>query len=136
MTRNKINPCFQKGLCGLTRDLDIYQNGWSYGAIWQDCHCLWGELLFEIEGPAAGRVSKDMLTSSLEGKFADIMGVVKEAAENAHLGLLDIGEKAKPSEYTMKFGLKMGLGSNLIFAKAESEGTFEITLKWIKPDER
>lgn len=92
-----------------------------------------GEVLFEVEGLTAGRVSNDMVTSSLEARFADIMCVVKEAAENAHLGLLDIKEKAQPSEYTMKFGLKMGMGSNLIFAKAESEGTFEITLKWIKP---
>ena len=92
-----------------------------------------GEVLFEIEGPAAGRVAKDILTSSLEKRFEDIMGVVKETAENAYLGLQYIEEKAKPNEYTMKFGLKLGLGSNLIFAKADSEGTFEVTLKWTKP---
>jgi hypothetical protein len=93
-----------------------------------------GEVLFEIEGHAAGRVSKDKMTLSLEKRFGDIMGVVKETAENAYLGLQSIEKKVQPNEYTIKFGLKLGLGSNLIFANAGSEGTFEVTLKWIKPE--
>jgi hypothetical protein len=92
-----------------------------------------GEVLFEIKGPTAGRVSKDKLTSNLEKRFEDIMGVVKETAENAYLGLQNIEKKAQPDEYTMKFGLKLGLGSNLLFANANSEGTFEVTLKWTRP---
>jgi hypothetical protein len=34
----------------------------------------------------------------------------------------------------MKFGLKLGLGTNLLFAKGESEATFEVTLKWTRPE--
>ena len=64
------------------------------------------------------------------------MDVVKETADSSYSGLQRIEEKARPSEYTMKFGLKLGLGSNLLFAKGESEATFEVTLKWARPDER
>jgi len=93
-----------------------------------------GEVLFEIAGPTAGRVAKDKLTSDLEKRFEDIMEVVKETAENAYLGLQKIEKNAQPSEYTMKFGLRLGLGSNLLFANANSEGTFEVTLKWTRPE--
>lgn len=95
-----------------------------------------GKILFEIEGPVAGRVAKDRATFSLEGKIQDIMAVVKETSENAYQGLNNIDERARPSEYSMKFGLKLGLGTNLLFAKGESEATFEVTLKWTRPDER
>jgi hypothetical protein len=93
-----------------------------------------GEILFEIEGPTAGRVSGDELTSSLEKRLDDIMCLVKETANNVYLGLQNIEEKAQPNEYTIKFGLTLGIGSNLIFANAKSEGTFEVTLKWSKPE--
>lgn len=97
------------------------------------------EVLYEIEGPTAGRVAKSAkadLTSSLEERMEDIMALVKDTAENAHLGLQKIEEKARPSEYTIKFGLKLGLGANLIFANGSSEATFELTLKWTRPDEQ
>lgn len=95
-----------------------------------------GKIFFEIEGPVAGRVAKDRATFSLEGKIQDIMAVVKETADSSYQGLQRIEEKARPSEYTMKFGLKLGVDSNLLFAKGESEATFEVTLKWTRPDER
>lgn len=91
-----------------------------------------GEVLYEIEGPVAGRVAKGMATSSLEERIEEIMDVVRETADSSYLGLQRIEEKARPSEYTMKFGLKLGLGSNLLFAKGESEATFEVTLKWTR----
>lgn len=93
-----------------------------------------GEVLFEIKGPTAGRVSGDELTSSLEKRLDDIMGVVKETANNVYLGLQNIEKNSQPNEYTVKFGLTLGLGSNLLFANAKSEGTFEITLKWSKSE--
>jgi hypothetical protein len=93
-----------------------------------------GEVLYEIEGPVAGRVSRDQTTASLEKRIEDIMAVVKETSENAYQGLHKIDEKTRPSEYSMKFGLKLGLGTNLLFAKGESEATFEVTLKWTRPE--
>jgi hypothetical protein len=93
-----------------------------------------GEVLFEIEGPSAGRVATDKLKSSFEERFDSIMEIVKESAENVYLGLQNIEKRSQPNEYTIKFGLKLGLGSNLIFANANSEGTFEVTLKWIRPE--
>ncbi len=93
-----------------------------------------GEIIYEIQGPVAGRVSKDQTTASLEKRIEDIMALVKETSENAYQGLHKIDEKARPNEYTMKFGLKLGLGTNLLFAKGESEATFEVTLKWTRPE--
>ena len=94
------------------------------------------EILYEIEGPVAGRVAKGKATTSMEEKIEDIMDVVKETSENVQKSLMNIEKRAQPSEYTMKFGLKLGLGSNLLFAKGESEATFEVTLKWTRPDEQ
>jgi hypothetical protein len=87
-------------------------------------------VLFEIEGPVQGEISGEGIATGLQMKFRDIMAVIKDIAESANSGLQKIDAKAKPSEYELKFGLKMTAGTDVLFAKAGSEGSFEVTLHW------
>lgn len=87
-------------------------------------------VLFEIEGPVQGEISRDGLAVGLQKKFEDIMIVVKDIAESANSGLQKIEAKARPSEYELMFGLKLTSGTDVLFAKAGCEGTFEVTLRW------
>jgi hypothetical protein len=47
-----------------------------------------GEILFEIEGPIAGRVSGDELTSSLEKRLDDIVNAGLEVLNTAEIIVL------------------------------------------------
>jgi hypothetical protein len=87
------------------------------------------EVLFEIEGPITGPVSNGV-ASCLRKRFGEIMEVIKETAESAYSGLERIEIRARPDEYEIKFGLKLNAGADAIFAKAGSEGSFEVTLRW------
>lgn len=89
------------------------------------------EILFEIEGPVRGEISKDGVASDLEKKFEDIMSVIKETAESAHEGMKQIKDAARPDEYQIKFGLKLSASAGVILAKAGSEASFEVTLSWM-----
>ena len=86
--------------------------------------------LFEVEGPVAGPISRDNMASDLERKFDDVLAIIKETAENAYTGLQKIDARSKPDEYEIKFGLKLTAGTDVLFAKAGSEGSFEVTLRW------
>lgn len=87
-------------------------------------------VLFEIEGPVQGQISRDGIAVGLQRKFEDIMSVVKDIAESANAGLQKIDAKARPNEYELMFGLKLTSGADVLFAKAGCEGAFEITLRW------
>lgn len=92
------------------------------------------DILFEVSEPdeEAGRVSAEGIATKLEKNFEDIMNVIKETAESTFDGLQKIGEAAKPDEYEIAFGLKLGANAGVIFAQASSEGSFQVTLKWAK----
>jgi hypothetical protein len=87
-------------------------------------------VLFEIEGPVHGEISRDGIATGLQRKFEDIMAVIKDTSESAHSGLQKIDCKARPNELELKFGLKLTAGTDVLFAKAGTEGSFEVTLRW------
>jgi hypothetical protein len=72
-----------------------------------------------------GEIGPD-IAKGLQKKFDDIMGIIKETAESVNAGLQKIDSKARPSESELKFGLKLTAGTDIYFAKAGSEGMFEI----------
>ncbi len=88
------------------------------------------EILFEIEGPYIGEVSDDGIIEGLNQSFSSVLNLIKKIAENTYEGLQDITEKAKPDEFQVSFGIKLSGEAGVVFAKAGSEGAFQIALKW------
>jgi hypothetical protein len=89
------------------------------------------EALFEIEEPSVGLVSDEKgLVRGLESSFEKIMNLVEGAAKSVHEGWHKIPRDARPNEYTISFGIKLNAEAGVVFAKAGSEGSFQVTLKW------
>src|SRR5437773_10994232 len=73
----------------------------------------------------------------IEG-FADasggvVAGRVRDAAGQAVKAALEVFEQVKahrPSDVELKFGIKVSGKANWLVAKAATEGSFEVTLKW------
>jgi hypothetical protein len=58
---------------------------------------------------------------------------VRDAARQAVKAALEVFEQVKahgPSEIELKFGIKVSGKANWLVAKAATEGSFEVTLKW------
>ncbi len=62
-----------------------------------------------------------------ESRFADAMAQVKPAAE---VVLKTFREMNTPDEIGLEFGLKFKAKTGVIFASADSEATFKVSLKW------
>jgi hypothetical protein len=88
------------------------------------------EVLFELEGPYRGPVSDEGIVRGLQERFDRVMALVQETAQSTRSTLASMAEDAKPSEYEIKFGLKLTADAGVVFAKAGTEGTFEVTLRW------
>src|SRR3712207_2295993 len=99
-----------------------------YGTIvMEDGH----EVLFEIEeGQYIGPVSQEGVVQGLRERFDKVMDLVQETAHSTRTALANMADDAKPSEYELKFGLKLTADAGVVFAKVGSEGTFEMTLRW------
>ena len=68
-------------------------------------------------------------TTSAEGdKFEQAISLIKPVAK-ALYGAFE--ELNKPKEINMEFGMKFSAKAGVIFASADSEATFKITLKWV-----
>ena len=66
----------------------------------------------------------------------EVVGRIREAAAPAIEGAKVVLEKAReaaPDEVEVKFGIKVSGTANWLVAKAATEGTFEVTLKWNRP---
>ncbi|MBM9519870.1 hypothetical protein JWG39_08575 [Desulforhopalus vacuolatus] len=87
-------------------------------------------VLFEIGGPYVGEVSDEGIIQELQEKFASVLDLVKSTAENTYNGLRNIEQKATPDEIEVCFGVKLTGEAGVVFAKAGSEGAFQIKLKW------
>jgi hypothetical protein len=62
-----------------------------------------------------------------------IAGRVREAVEpavEAAKAVLDKLKEIGPDQVELKFGIKVSGGANWLFARAATEGNFEITLSW------
>jgi hypothetical protein len=63
----------------------------------------------------------------------DVVGRIREAVTPAIEGAKVVLEKAKegaPDEVEVKFGIKVTGTANWFVAKASTDGTFEVTMKW------
>lgn len=73
------------------------------------------------------RVGDNKTVSALE-KFEQAMKHIKPVA-SALCGAFE--ELNKPKEINMEFGMKFSAKAGVIFASADSEATFKISLKWV-----
>ncbi|MCP4344232.1 MAG: hypothetical protein GY795_01735 [Desulfobacterales bacterium] len=65
-----------------------------------------------------------------EKRFTDAMARVKPAAEAV---LKSFQEINTPDEIGLEFGIKFNAKAGVIFASADSEATFKVSLKWTNP---
>lgn len=65
-----------------------------------------------------------------ESRFADAVAGIKPAAE---LMLKALQEMNTPDEIGLEFGLKFTAKTGVVFASADSEATFKVSLKWTNP---
>jgi hypothetical protein len=94
-----------------------------------------GEFFFEIDEPYIGLVSDRGVAEGIKENFSKIINVVKDTAESAHEGISRIPESARPDEFELQFGIKLSAVAGVVFARAGTEGNFQITLKWIQKNE-
>lgn len=87
-------------------------------------------VLFEIDEQYVGEVSDDGIVQGLQQKFSSVFNLAKTTAENAYGEFLKIEEKTRPDAFEVSFGIKLTGEAGVVFAKAGTEGTFQITLKW------
>lgn len=89
------------------------------------------EVLFEIDGPYIGQVSDEGVIQGLQQKIDSVLNLIKSVAESSSNSFQHIQKNAKPDEFEVSFGVKLTGEAGVVFAKAGSEGTFQIKLKWI-----
>jgi hypothetical protein len=87
-------------------------------------------VLYEINEDYVGEVSDEGIIQELNQKFTSVLDLVKNTAESTYQGLCNIEQKAFPNEVEVCFGVKLTGEAGVVFAKAGSEGAFQITLKW------
>ena len=88
------------------------------------------EVPFEVDGPVPGPVSNEGIVQDLRQRLDAVLEVVKDTAESVHTSLARISPEAKPDGVNVTFGIKLTGEVGIVFAKAGTEATFEITLKW------
>ncbi|WP_319548083.1 CU044_2847 family protein [Desulfogranum marinum] len=67
-----------------------------------------------------------------ETSFVDAIGRIKPAAEYMFKSLRDMNT---PDEIGMEFGLKFSAKTGVVFASADGEATFKVSLKWTNTSE-
>jgi hypothetical protein len=81
----------------------------------------------EAEGMRRVSLSGDDEPERAESRFVDAVARIKPAAE---VVLKAFQEMNTPDEIGLEFGLKFNAKTGVIFASADSEATFKVTLKW------
>ena len=89
------------------------------------------EVLIEI-GDAENYRGELGIIDDLKEKFSEIMSVVGETAKSAYAGYKKIPEDARPKELELSFGIKLNSEAGLVFSKIGGEGSFEVTMRWMK----
>lgn len=64
------------------------------------------------------------------GKFTKALAGIKPAAETV---LNSFREMNTPDEIGLEFGMKFSAKAGAVFASADSEATFKVSLKWTNP---
>lgn len=88
------------------------------------------EILFELAEDYGGPCGFNDIAEEAKHDFEKIMKLIKETAVNAHSSFMMMPREAMPSEYSLSFGIKLSTTAGAVFAKAGTEGNFQITLKW------
>jgi hypothetical protein len=88
------------------------------------------DVLYEVDGPVPGPVSNEGIVKDLRPRLDAVLEVVKDTAESVHNSLARIPTEAKPDGINVTFGIKLTGEAGVVFAKAGSDATFEITLNW------
>jgi hypothetical protein len=70
---------------------------------------------------------------SAESRFVDAVAKIKPAAE---VVLKAFQEMNTPDEIGLEFGLKFNAKTGVVFASADSQATFKVTLKWTNEKEQ
>ena len=78
---------------------------------------------FEVEPTADFRAAAP---DHIAGRVREAVEPAVEAAKAVLEKLTEIG----PDQVELKFGIKVSGGANWLFARAATEGNFEITLSW------
>ncbi|MCI5142355.1 MAG: hypothetical protein D3909_11695 [Candidatus Electrothrix sp. ATG1] len=81
----------------------------------------------EAEGMQLVSQGREDEPEKAESRFADAMAQVKPAAE---VVLKTFREMNTPDEIGLEFGLKFKAKTGVVFASADSEATFKVSLKW------
>jgi hypothetical protein len=92
------------------------------------------EVLFELDEAYVGPVSDEGVVQGLRESFERVMRVVQHTAEGIHVSINQISNTVRPNSYEVTFGVKLSAVAGVVFAKAGTEGTFQIKLTW-KGDE-
>ncbi len=83
----------------------------------------------EVEEPEGSRrvsLGEDGIIQA-EARFKDAIARVKPAAEAV---LQTFREMNTPDEIGLEFGMKFNVKAGVVFASADSEATFKVSLKW------
>ena len=88
------------------------------------------EVLYEVEGPVPGPVSNEGIVTDLRPRLDAVLEVVKDTAESVHTSLACISTEAKPDGVDVTFGMKLTGEAGVVIAKASTDATLKITLKW------
>ncbi|HEY0069351.1 MAG TPA: CU044_2847 family protein [Chloroflexia bacterium] len=88
------------------------------------------EVLVEVEDTHIGQISEHGVITGLQASVTSILDVIRDTAESVHSGLQKVSASARPSSVELTFSIKISAEAGIVIARAGTEGTFEITLKW------
>jgi hypothetical protein len=89
----------------------------------------------EVSEMEMQRVSRggDNEPVSADSRFVDAVAKIKPAAE---VVLKAFQEMNTPDEIGLEFGLKFNAKTGVVFASADSQATFKVSLKWTNEKEQ
>jgi hypothetical protein len=83
--------------------------------------------IIEAEGMRRVNLGGDDGPEKAESRFVEAVARIKPAAE---VVLNTFREMDTPDEISLEFGLKFAAKAGMVFASADSEATFKVSLKW------
>jgi hypothetical protein len=86
--------------------------------------------LFELSEEYRGPVGACDIAGNIERSFDEIMCIAENASNNAHACLMRIPHSIRPNEYEISFSISINAEAGAFFAKAGTEGIFQVTLRW------
>jgi NTP-dependent ternary system trypsin peptidase co-occuring protein len=66
----------------------------------------------------------------VENAFQEGLGLIDEVASAVYHRLAMLAETVKPKEVSVEFGVKFGGEAGVVLAKASTEASLQVTIKW------